>query len=108
MDVTELAGEYRRLILEKRALFDNPLKGNKLVPRMNEIVELLKSTRQGRATLSGMMKDPEVGVRLNAAVDSWQWDKRRATRVLEAVMKEPSFDSVSARYALKGLREGTR
>lgn len=108
MSAEDLAEEYRRLVLEKRALFDKPRLGNKLVPRINAICDELSSTPDGRRALSALLDDPEVGVRLSAAVDSWRWNEERATRVLEEIMTENSFDAISARYGLKGLREGTR
>jgi hypothetical protein len=108
MNVDELTNEYRRLILEKRALASQPRLGNKLAPKIVAVGDQLKGTPEGRDALSRLMQDPEVGVRLMAAVDSWRWDERQATQVLEEVMTEPSFDAISARYALKGLRDGTR
>lgn len=108
MNVEQLAGEYRRLILEKRALHAQPRLGNKISRKIRMVFEELSSTEEGRIALSSLMDDPEVGVRLLAAVDCWRWDETRATQVIEAVMLEPTFDAVSARYALIGLRNGTR
>jgi hypothetical protein len=108
MSVDGLAGQYRTLILEQRALSDQPRLANKIVPKIQAVYEELRATREGQRALSALMDDLEVGVRLHAAVDSWEWDSEKATLVLEKIMNEPSFDAISARYGLKGLREGTR
>lgn len=74
---------------------------------MHATAKALSATDEGRARISGMLTDDDVGVRMCAATYGLRWAEVAARRVLEEIRdSEESLHAVTAKYTLREWEAG--
>ena len=108
-DIRRLTDEYRRLLVVWSESASNPAAANRLFEANHGVYKQLRVSESGRASISSLMSDPMMAVRLVAATDSLAWNCEEAQRTLEAIQfaSDSGLLAVDAEYTLLSWRNGT-
>jgi uncharacterized protein DUF2019 len=105
--IEELAALYRSTAVAWGVVQSDSKKANELFTQLHGIFKSLRQQQAGRDSITALLNDREVAVRLMAASHALAWEPTRATSVLEAIEREgPGLYRTDAKYTLKSFREG--
>jgi hypothetical protein len=107
--VDQDALEYEQLIDAWGAsgFEESQVQANRLVDRSHVLAVRLRRTSEGRARLLALIHRERRGARLLAASDCLAFEQEESVRVLEELEAGDDLHAVSAKYTLKGLRDGS-
>ena len=105
--VVDPASEYRRLAVAWDEARDVPADANRLFDQLHGFYKSIRDADAGRAAIQSLLDDPVTAVRLSAATHALPFAPVQATEVLEAIEREDSLHSVTAKWTLRSFRAGS-